>query len=141
MHQRSLAIVFLAAAGMLIGARPVPASAALQTACATIPLAEVRAIVAAPVDVFVPGSSGPTVRMGITMSTCTYTSRTRAATFSLMQAPAARLASTYDFYMKRHQEQPRIKGGVLVLASVRNGAAIDLTASGKLLDAVAKNVR
>jgi hypothetical protein len=43
--------------------------------------------------------------------------------------------------MKRHQEQPRIKGDVLVLASVRNGAVLDAAASSTLLDAVVKNVR
>lgn len=49
--------------------------------------------------------------------------------------------SIAHFYVKRHQEQTQIKGGVLVIASVRNGVAIDTPASRKLLDAVVKDVR
>lgn len=144
MHMRARVIAVLAATGMLAGAWPISASAAPQTACTLLSIAAVRAIVAAPVDIFAPGSHEPTTRANITTSTCTYAAPAahgRGATFSLMWGPAATLASTYAYYMKRHQEQPRIKGDVLVLASVRNGAVLDAAASSTLLDAVVKNVR
>jgi hypothetical protein len=143
MPKRSHVLGFVAATGMLIGAPPVSAGAAPQSACALVSVSAVRAIVGAPVDVFAPGSHDPASNGKITTSTCTFASPAahgRAATFSLMWGSAATLASTNDFYVKRHQEQPRIKGDVLILASVRDGAAIDLPASRKLLDAVAKNV-
>jgi hypothetical protein len=137
-------VVGLVAAGMLIGAEPVSVGAAPQSACALLSVAAVRAIVRAPVDVFQPGSHGPTASGKMSISTCTFAAPAahgRGATFSLMWGSAATLATTNDYYIKRHQEQPSLKGDVLILASVRNGAALDLPASRALLDAVAKNVR
>ncbi len=141
MPKRSHVLKLVVAAGMLVGAQPV--SAAPQSACAVLSVSAVRAIVGAPVNVFQPGSHDATRSGKITISTCTYAAPAahgRGATFSLMWGSAATLATTYDFYVKRNQEQPRMKGDALILASVRDGAAIDLPASRKLLEAVVKNV-
>jgi hypothetical protein len=137
-------VAFAAVAAAFTAVRPTSVSAAPQAACSLLSVETVRAIVGSPVVVFEPGSSAPTVRGDTTFSTCTYTVPKRlagSATFTLMWGPAATLAATYSFYTKRHQEQSRMKGDLLVLASVRNGKEIDTAASGKLLEAVVKDVR
>ena len=64
----------------------------------------------------------------------------RNAALSLMWGPPASLTQINQFYEKRHKELARIKGNVLVLASVTNttqsGHTNDSSASKKLLDAV-----
>jgi hypothetical protein len=133
----------VAAAALLFAGRPSPVSAAPQSACSLITLADARAIIGSPVVVFEPASSGPTVRGDTTISTCTYTVpnvRARAGTFSLIWAPPAKLSANYSQHQKLRGWQPRIKGNVLILASVTNGTTVDPAASTKLLDAVAKKV-
>jgi len=120
---------------------PTAANAAPRAACSVLSLAEVRAIVGAPVTVFQSGSPGPTVQGDSTYSTCTYTINApgKAARVSLMWGPSATLAKMYTFYVKRNKELPQIKGGALVLASVtdtsHHSMEYDTPASKKLLAA------
>lgn len=143
MRNTPLSVASLAFVAMLVAGSVEPANATPQTACAIVTVADVRAIVAAPVDVFESGSSAPIAKGNQTISTCTYASSKtkRGATFSLLWAPIAERNATYTYYVKRNQERARIKGDVLIVASVRIGRAIDVPASTKLLDAVLKNVR
>jgi hypothetical protein len=118
-----------------------PVNAAPRPACSILTLAAVRAIVAAPVTVYLPGSPGPTVQGTSTTSTCTYTINRpgKAARVSLMWGPSAALAKMYKFYVQRNKELPQIKGGALVLASVtdtsHHSMEYDTPASKKLLAA------
>ncbi|HEY5094085.1 MAG TPA: hypothetical protein VII69_03100 [Candidatus Eremiobacteraceae bacterium] len=120
---------------------PAPANAAPRPACSVLPLADVRAIVAAPVTVYQPGSSNPTVQGDSTYSTCTYSLNKpgMGARVSLMWGPSATLAKMYKFYVQRNKELPQIKGGALVLASVtdtsHHSMEYDTPASKKLLAA------
>jgi hypothetical protein len=122
---------------------PTAANAAPRPACSVLLLAEVRAIVAAPVTVYQPGSPSPTVQGDSTYSTCTYTINApgKAARVSLMWGPSATLAKMYKFYVQRNKELPQIKGGALILASVTDSShhslAYDMPASKKLLAAAA----
>lgn len=122
-----------------------------RTACDLLPLDEVRSVVGAPVSIFDPELSAPAVRGDLTISTCTYVVKDadgrplngRAAKFSLMWAPQAKLQETNDFYLKRHAEAPGIKGDVLVLAWVgdrSSGKAGDWASSQKLLAAVLRKL-
>jgi len=129
------------AAAILACFAPASANAAPRDACSVLTVAEVRAIVAAPVTVFQPGSSKPTVQGESTYSTCTYTLNRpgKAARVSLMWGPSADLAKMYKFYVQRNKELPQIKGGALVLASVtdtsHHSMEYDTPASKKLLAA------
>ena len=96
-------------------------STGTRAACSVLSLAEVRAIVGTPVDIYAPGSSDPKVSGATTISNCTYTLDTpkaHSARLTLMWASSAKLVETNDYYVKRHKELSRIKGDVLVLASV-----------------------
>jgi hypothetical protein len=123
------------------------AAANVRPACTVLSLEEVRALVGAPVSVFMPDLSTPATRGDTTVSTCTYSiqdaaghpAKGRSAKFTLMWAPKAKLSETNDFYAKRHIEASAVKGDVLVLAwvgNVSNGKAGDWAASQKLLAAV-----
>jgi hypothetical protein len=123
------------------------AAAGPRAACPLLSLEEVRALVGAPVSVYLPDLSTPSTRADTTFATCTYVvvdaeghlAKGRSAKFSLMWAPKAKLSETNDFYLKRHIEAPAIKGDVLVLAwvgDVSHGKGGDWAASQKLLAAV-----
>lgn len=118
-----------------------PANAAPRAACSVLSLAQVQAIVAAPVTVYQASSPGPTVQGKSTTSTCTYTLNKpgKAARVSLMWGPSADLAKMYKFYVQRNKELPQIKGDALVLASVtdtsHHSMEYDTPASKKLLAA------
>jgi hypothetical protein len=119
-----------------------PAAAAPRAACSVLTLAQVRAIVAAPVEVYQPGSSVPTTQGTSTFSTCTYVvpnTMGRAGRLSLLWGPTATLTTTYNFYVKRGKELARMDGDMLVLASVtittHGGTAYDQPASSKLMKA------
>ena len=147
MHQQSRVIGILVAAAMLVATRSSSVSAAPQAACSLLTLAEVRSIIGPTVVVFQPSSSGPTVRGVNTLSSCVYMPPGTANTwngagsgfYSLMWGPAASLTAGYNVYVQRHW-LARIKGDVLVTATVSNGKKVDPAASGKLLDAVLKKL-
>ncbi len=132
------------AAAVLVAGAGAPANAGASNACAMLSLAEVRSLVGAPVSVFQAGSSAPSTRGDTTFTTCTYTMMAnghvaagRSATFSLMWAPAAKLAQTSRFYATDPHKRPTaIKGGLIVLSWVGNGAVGDWPADQKLLAAV-----
>ena len=141
---RSMA--FLAAAVMLALSSGF-AVAGPRNACDVLPLEEIRGLVGAPVSIYAPELSTPSVRGDVTISTCTYVTKDaaghlvkgRSAKFSLMWAPQAKLQEASDVYVKRHTEAPGIKGDVMVLAWVGDpsaGPAGDWAASQKLLAAV-----
>ena len=147
MHHKSRAIGILLAAAMVVAARSNPVSASPQAACSILTLAEVRSIIGPTVVVFAPSSSGPTVHGVNTQSTCVYMPPGSANTwngagsgfYSLMWGPAASLTAGYNAYVQRHW-LARIKGDVLVTATVSNGKKLDPAASSKLLDAVLKKL-
>jgi hypothetical protein len=147
MHQKSRVIGILVAAAMLVATRSSAVSASPQSACSLLTLAEVRSIIGPTVVVFQPSSSGPTVRGANTLSSCVYMPPGSANTwkgagsgfFSLMWGPPASLTTGYNAYVQRHW-LTRIKGDVLVSATVSNGKKVDPTASSKLLDAVLKRL-
>ena len=120
---------------------PAIANAAPRYACSLLTLAAVRAIAAAPVTVYHPGSTHPTVQGDSTYSTCTYTVNAmgKGARVMMLWGPSAKLNEMYKFYVKRNKEMPQIKGDVLILGSVTNtsggGVAYDLPASKRLLAA------
>jgi hypothetical protein len=131
-------LLLVASGSTLAGPRP---------ACDVLPLEQVRALVGSPVSIFAPASSTPAVRGDVTIATCTYVvmdaaghvAKGRSGKFSLMWAPQSKLQEANDFYVKRHDEAPAIKGDVLVLAWVGDpsaGKAGDWAASQKLLAAV-----
>ena len=134
----AIALLLLSGGSALAGPR---------AACDLMPLEEIRGLVGAPVSIFAPASSTPAVRGDVTIATCTYVvmdaaghvAKGRSGKFSLMWAPQAKLQEASDFYVKRHDEAPAIKGDVLVLAWVGDpsaGKAGDWAASQKLLAAV-----
>ncbi|MFN2528608.1 MAG: hypothetical protein ABR584_07815 [Candidatus Baltobacteraceae bacterium] len=99
-----------------------------RNACGTLSLAEVRSLVGSAVSVFEAGSSPPTTRVGVTISTCTYVMLAgahpapgRSAKFSLMWGDPNKLEAMNAFYIKRHIEASAIKGGVFVVAWVSMG--------------------
>ena len=145
MKTSRLLIISLAAAGLAVLA-PAIASASPRSACSVLSLAEVRAIVGAPVTIYRPGSPEPTVQGNATYSTCTYALNKpgKAARVMLMWGPSASLNSLYKFYVKRHKELPQIKGDALVLASVtdtgHHSLDYDMPASQKLLDAAVRKL-
>jgi hypothetical protein len=147
MHQKSHIIGIVAAAAMLVATQSSSASAAPQAACSLLTLAEVRAIVGSTVEIYQPSSAGPTVHGVNTVSNCVYMPHGTADTwkgagsgfYSLMWGPAASLTTGYNIYMQRHW-LARIKGDVLVTATVSNGRKLDPKASGKLLEAVLKKL-
>ena len=147
MHQNSRVIGILVAAAMLVATRSTSVSAAPQAACSLLTLAEVRAIVGPTVEIYEPSSAGPTVHGVNTVSNCVYMPHGTADTwkgagsgfYSLMWGPAASLTTGYNIYMQRHW-LARIKGDVLVTATVSNGKKLDAAASSKLLDAVLKKL-
>jgi len=140
-----LLLVSLAAAAFAVMA-PAFASASPRPACSVLSLADVRAIVGAPVTVFRPGTSAPSVLGDSTYSTCTYSLNApgKAARVMLMWGSSASLAAMYKFYVKRHKELPQIKGDALILASVtdtsHHSLAYDMPASQKLLDAAVRKL-
>jgi hypothetical protein len=118
-----------------------------RAACSVLTLDAVRAIVAAPVDVFPAGSSAPTTRNGATFSNCTYVTggaTSRGARVTLMWGTSAKLSETNAYYVKRNKELSTIRGDVLVLASVTDGSSAGLTydrpASESLLAAVVRKL-
>ena len=137
----SLLIVGTLAVAVIGWMASAPANAAPRAACSVLSLADVRAIVAAPVTVYQASSPGPTAQGDSTYSTCTYTLNRpgRSARVSVMWGPSAALAKFYKFYVQRNKELPQIKGGALVLASVTDSSnhtlAYDTPASKKLLAA------
>ncbi len=147
MHQKSRVIGILVAAAMLVATRSTSVSAAPQAACSLLTLAEVRAIVGPSVVIFQPSSAGPTVHGANTISNCVYMPPGSAKDwkgagsgfYALMWGPAASLTAGYNAYVQRHW-LARIKGDVLVTATVSNGKKLDPAASGKLLDAVLKKL-
>ncbi len=147
MHQKSRAIGILAAAAMLVATHSSAVSAAPQAACSLMTLAEVRAIIGPTVVVFQPSSAGPTVHGANTISNCVFMPPGTANTwkgagsgfYTLMWGPPASLTAGYNEYVKRHWLS-RIKGDVLVTATVSNGKKIDPAASSKLLDAVLRKL-
>ena len=147
MHQQSRVVGILVAAAMLVATRSSSVSAAPQAACSVLTLAEVRSIIGPTVVVFAPSSSGPTVRGDHTISSCVFMPPGSANTwkgagsgfYTLMWGPAATLSTGYSAYVQRHW-LARIKGDVLVTATVSNGKTVDPAASGKLLDAVLKKL-
>ncbi len=62
-----------------------------------------------------------------------------SGSFFLMWGSPATLTAGYKAYAQRHMAA-RIKGDVLVTATVSNGKDVDATASSKLLDAVLKKL-
>jgi hypothetical protein len=138
-------IISLAVAGLACIA-PTQANASPRSACSVLTVAEVRAIVGAPVTIFRPQSPEPTVQGNSTYSTCTYSINKpgKAARVMLLWGPSATLDSLYKFYVKRHKELPQIKGDALILASVTDSGndrfVFDLPASQKLLDAAVRKL-
>jgi hypothetical protein len=130
------------AAAALACVAPATANAAPRAACGLFSLAEIRAVLAAPVVSLIAGTPAPTVRGDATFSTCTYglpkTFRD-ASSFTLMWAPSAELAQTKRVYAQRNQ-LVQIKNNVLILATVTKTsggtAVIDQAASKKLLAAI-----
>jgi hypothetical protein len=147
MPQKSHIIGIVAAAAMLVATQSGSASAAPQAACSLMTLAEVRAIVGPTVEIYQPSSAGPTVHGVNTVSNCTYMPHGTADTwkgagsgfYSLMWGPAATLTMGLNVYAQRHW-LARIKGDVLVTATVSNGKRVDAAASSKLLEAVLKKL-
>jgi hypothetical protein len=145
MKTSQILIASLAAAAFATTA-PAIAGASPRSACSVLSVAEVRAIVGAPVTIYRPGSPEPTVQGDSTYSTCTYTLSMpgKAARVMIMWGPSSSLSSMYKFYVKRHKELPQIKGDALVLASVtdssHHGLAYDMPASQKLLDAAIRKL-
>jgi hypothetical protein len=142
----SAALALLLTTGVLL-ATSGRAAAAVRPACTLLSIEEVRAVVGAPVSVFMPELSTPATRAGAMVSTCTYVAQDaaghpakgRSAKFTLMWAPKAKLSETNDFYTKRHIEAPGIKGDVLVVAWVGDGShqkPSDWADSQKLLAAI-----
>ncbi len=118
-----------------------------RAACSVLTVEDVRAIVAAPVAVFVPGSFEPKVNGATTFSNCTWVAagkNSRGARVTLMWGTAAKLTETNQYYAKRGKELSRVSGDVLILASVTDGAASGMTydrpASEALLTAVLKHL-
>ena len=138
--------IFIAAA-MLVATHSSPVNAAPQAACSVLTLAEVRSIIGPTVVVFQPSSAGPTVRGDQTISNCVFLPPGSAETwkgagsgfYTLIWGPAATLAAGHTAYEQRHWLS-RIKGDVLVTATVSNGKTLDRVASAKLLDAVLKKL-
>jgi hypothetical protein len=135
-------IVISSLAGAVLACMvPAIADAAPRYACSILTLTTVRAIVAAPVTVYHPGSTQPTVQGDLTSSTCTYTINAmgKGARVMMLWGPSATLIKMYQFYVKRNREMPQIKGDVLILGSVTNtsgdGVTYDLPASKRLLAA------
>ena len=136
-HLASICIVILAFTVMAV------ANAAPRAARSLLTVAEVSAIVGAPVIVLGLGTFEPTKRGDLTFSNCSYRASNnvrRVAKVTLIWGPKAKLTDTYTFYMKRHKEVPGLRGDVLLLAMVADigeigGAVYDLPASKKLLDA------
>jgi hypothetical protein len=121
---------------------PIAANAAPRAACGLFSLAEIRAVLAAPVVSLIAGTPAPTVRGDSTFSTCTYglpKTMRDASSFTLMWAPSAELARLEKFSAQR-KATAQIKGDVLVLATVTKTsggtAVIDQVASKKLLAAI-----
>ncbi len=147
MHQKSRFIGIFVAAAMLVATRSSSVSASPQAACSLLTLAEVRSIIGPTVVVFQPSSAGPTVRGNHTDSSCVYMppgspkdwKSAGSGSVFLMWGPSATLSAGYNAYAQRHMAA-RIKGDVLVTATVSNGKKLDPTASGKLLDAVLKKL-
>ena len=134
-------LVGLLAGTVLACIAPTIASASPRYACSMLTLATVRAITAAPVTVYQPGSTRPTVEGKLTSSTCTYTVNAmgKAARVMMLWGPNAKLVEMYKFFVKRNKEMPQIKGDVLIVGSVTNtsgdGVTYDLPASRRLLAA------
>jgi hypothetical protein len=140
-----LLIISFVAAGFAVLA-PAIASASPRSACSVLSLAEVRAIVGAPVTIYRPGTSEPTMQGNSTYSTCTYSLNVpgKAGRVMLMWGPSAEVNRMYNFYVKRHKELPQIKGGALILASVTDtgghSMVYDMPASQRLLDAAVRKL-
>ena len=145
MKSSRLLMVSLVAAAIAVIA-PAIASASPRSACSVLSLAEVRAIVGAPVTIYRLVSPEPTVRGDSTYSTCTYTLNMpgKAARIMLMWGPSAKIASMHNFYVKRNKELSKIKGDAILLASVTDSGhhslIYDMPASQKLLDAAIRIV-
>ena len=136
------AAVFSCAAGA-------PANAGQRAACDLLPLADVRAVTASNVSIYLVGSNKPTVRGDTTYSNCAYVMQAngnvqlgRFAKINLMWAPAAKLAQARSIYTNVRHVPAAVRGGVIVTAEVGNThlgdgpPTTDAAASQKLLDAV-----
>ena len=112
-----------------VGVVSASALATQPAACSVLTLAEVRAIVAAPVVVSDPSSFPPATKGSVTTSNCTYVlpKGKRAVKVSLMWAPSAHLTEALQFYDKRHKEAAAIKGDVLVLTAVIDNGSTGMT--------------
>ena len=136
------------ALGAIACTLPSAASASPRDACSILTIAEVRTIVAAPVDRWAPGSNKPTVRGTTTFSNCTYLMQGylgRGVRVMLLWGPAPLLSANYAAYVKRNRELPRLIGDALLVVSVTNaargsGLTYDMPASRALLDAVARKL-
>lgn len=114
-----------------------------RAACSILTLQEVRTIVGAPVNVFAEASFPPKKEDETTISTCTYATggpKNRGARVILMWGTSAHLADINGYYAKRNKEIAKIRGDMLVLASVMDtspaGFTDDRPATEKLLAAV-----
>ena len=147
MHHKTRIFGIAVAAATLVAAHSSSVSAAPQAACSLMTLAEVRAIIGPTVVIFQPSSVGPTVHGANTMSNCVFLPPGSADTwkgagsgfYTLTWGPAASLTTGLKVYAQRHW-LARIKGDVLVTATVSNGKKVDAAASNKLLEAVLRKL-